>query len=97
MQLLPGFAPLTAIGKRPKLGVEAAFDSAFDSSSPGVKKVAPPPTRQDPEISAARERQRKAELKRKGRRSTILTSARGVKEKLGVTRPQARGATLLGE
>jgi hypothetical protein len=36
------------------------------------------PELEDPEVAEARERERLAALKRKGRRSTILTSAAGV-------------------
>ena len=57
----------------------------------------PPPTREDPEIRKARDTQRTAELRRRGRRATILTSGRGIEDELGtVNRPQARGSTLLG-
>lgn len=62
--------------------------------------VAPPslPQRDDPEIAQARKRQEEADRLRKGRRSAILTSARGVEGQLGsVNRPQARAAQLLGE
>lgn len=54
----------------------------------------PPPAREDPQIAKAKKDQRAIELKRKGRRSAILTSGRGVKEPLGtVNRPAAQ---LLG-
>lgn len=60
----------------------------------------PPPTREDPAIAKARETQRTAELRRRGRRGAILTTGRGVEEPLGtVKRPQAtalRQSELLG-
>jgi hypothetical protein len=69
-----------------------------------VPEIPPPPelpevpTIDDPEIAAARERQRQAELRRKGRRAAILTGGQGVTDPLGVVnRPQARSATLLGQ
>lgn len=60
--------------------------------------LAPLPTRADPEIAAAKKRQKTADKLRKGRRSSILTSSGGVDDLLGtqVSRPEARGATLLG-
>lgn len=94
MQLLPGFN-----------GGGINTIDEFIPGRGGIRKknpdfippVAPSPTRRDPEIVAAREKQRLTEQRRKGRRSTILTSGRGVEDKLGVTRPQARGgAELLG-
>lgn len=58
----------------------------------------PIPDLESPEVIEARKKQRLAELKRKGRRATILTGGLGVKEGLGsVRRPGAREAVLLGE
>ena len=61
--------------------------------------LAPLPTRADPEIAAAKKRQAEADKLRKGRRSSILTSGRGAEDILGsqITRPEARGAKLLGQ
>ena len=89
MQLLPGFG--------------SGSPSAVTDVTAGLLGRKPPaslpplPTRRDPEIAAARKKQRDIELRRKGRRSTILTSGRGVEDQLGVSRPQARGAELLGQ
>lgn len=48
-------------------------------------------------VRTAGAKARRAALLRRGRSSTILTSGRGVQDKLGsVGRPQARAATLLG-
>ena len=65
---------------------------------PSTPASPPPlPTREDPQIRAARETQRQAELRRKGRRKAILTTGRGIEDELGtVNRPQAREARLLG-
>ena len=54
------------------------------------------PTATDPSVLAARERQRKAELERRGRRATILTSASGLENDVAeLSRPTAE-ARLLG-
>jgi len=59
------------------------------------RTVPPPPPVAVPE--AVLKREKLAERKRKGRRSTILTAGRGLDDALGlVNRPQARGAELLG-
>lgn len=48
-------------------------------------------------IEAARARQRERDLRRRGRKATILTGSQGVEQGLGlVNRPQARASTLLG-
>jgi len=63
---------------------------------PPPKPLPPLPKREDPEIEAKRKRQLTAEKLRKGRRSTVLTSGRGVQDELGeVSRPRA--AKLLGQ
>lgn len=61
--------------------------------------IAPLPTQEDPEIAKAKKEQRSSELRRKGRRASILTSGSGVEDDLGAAavRPQARAARLLGE
>ena len=63
-----------------------------------VTPLPPPITRDDDRVRKARADAIRAEKKRKGRKSTILTSSRGVDDdKLGnVTRPEARNAQLLG-
>ncbi len=64
---------------------------------PQQNTVPPLPSREDSEVQAARELQRQTALKRSGRRKSILTSPRGVEDKLGtVNRPQARESQLLG-
>lgn len=73
--------------------------SVFSPSKPQMPAPPPPPPkRDDPEIAAAKDKQRMADLKRKGRAASVLTSGRGVEEELGaVARPEARsGAQLLG-
>lgn len=74
------------------------FGSLFGGLEKPPAPLPPLPTREDPEIEQARKRAQIAEKLRRGRRSTILTSGRGVEDQLGsVSRPEARGgATLLG-
>ena len=57
----------------------------------------PPPTRDDPALSEAREKERLAALRRKGRAASIKTSGMGVADSATITRPSARaGADILG-
>ena len=56
----------------------------------------PPPTRDDPAIAEARKKLRASELRRKGRRATIITGGAGVLGEAPLIQPQARGAQLLG-
>ncbi len=84
MQLLPGFG-----GGNPAT-------SAIGGALSGVRPATPPPSRTDPAIAAARKKQRGIELRRKGRRASILTSGRGLAERTPVNRPQAK-AELLGQ
>jgi len=72
------------------------------SSGPSVPPPPPPPpTREDPAIAEAKEAQRQAELKRKGRKASVITGGQGVEDNLGtaggpqVERPRA--AQLLGQ
>jgi len=84
MQLLPG-------------GNGGLLQGVASGVMPGKPSVPPLPSRQDPEVIAARERQRQIELNRSGRRASTLTGPRGVQDKLGVVnRPQARESQLLG-
>jgi len=89
---------LSVFGKDPPM-LNLTFPGL--SSSPELPPPPPPPpTREDPEVVASKERQRLSELRRKGRRSTVLTGGQGVEEsELGaVSRPEARsGAQLLGQ
>jgi len=50
-------------------------------SAPKIEAEKEPPTYSDPAVLEARERERKLALLRKGRRSTILTSERGIIDK----------------
>ncbi len=69
----------------------------FGSSPPAVTPLPPLPTREDPAIAKAKEDQRSAELRRKGRRAAILTSGEGAEETedqlAGIDRPRAYGST----
>jgi len=57
----------------------------------------PPPEREDPAIAEAARKSREDELKRRGRRASILTSGRGVTEDAPLGRPSAQaGADTLG-
>ena len=55
---------------------------------------APPkqPSRDDPSIEAARKAQRLADLRRKGRKSTIITGGAGLTSDAPLSQPQALGA-----
>ena len=85
MQLLPGF--------------DGGGGGFVRTQLPGATGTspAPPPARTDPAIAAARKKQRDIELRRRGRRSSILTSRRGVTQQAPIARPQARKAELLGQ
>lgn len=71
----------------------------FSGGPPAPAPIAPLPTQEDPEIAKAKKEQRSSELRRKGRRASILTSGAGVDDDLGsaAIRPQARAARLMGE
>ncbi len=60
--------------------------SLFSSPSP-PPPLPPVPTPEDPAIDAARKKRRLAELRRKGRAATILTSGLGDRSEAPVTRP----------
>ncbi len=66
----------------------------------GPKKPDPlpdPVKREDPEIELARKKTRLSEKRRKGRRSSILTSASGAEENLGsIKQAGLGGAQVLG-
>ena len=71
--------------------------NALTPDIPEASSLPPVPTAADPEIEAARQRQREAERLRKGRRASMITGGQGVTEPLGsVGRPEARAANLLG-
>jgi hypothetical protein len=67
-------------------------------SVPAIVQQAPPPvvTREDPEISAAAERQRQAEKRRKGRGATLIAEKEGELGTALLDRPEARAAGVLG-
>jgi hypothetical protein len=65
--------------------------------TPPPKPLPPPVTRKDQAVKDARTNAIKEAKNRRGRKSTILTSGRGVSDdQLGVTRPEAKSATTLG-
>jgi len=64
---------------------------------PTPAPLPPLPTREDPEIDAARKRQATADKLRKGRRSSILTSSSGTTDSFNAERPAATGVTKLGQ
>lgn len=104
MQLIPGGgdamdAALPFVGptKVAKKGVDEAVEQ-ITPKMPEAPAIPPPPSVEDPEIADARKKQTDTELKRRGRKASIMTSARGVEDELGVVnRPQARAAALLGQ
>jgi len=69
--------------------------SIISPDTPKVQPLPPPPERDDPAIEAAREAERLASLRRKGRKASILTGGGGLAGDAGVNQPQA-GAQLLG-
>lgn len=64
--------------------------------TPAVTPAPPLPQRDDPSIAEAARRTKRAAAQRRGRRSTILTSGKGVTETATVDRPEATGKTVLG-
>lgn len=69
----------------------------FSLSAPSLPPAPPSPvTRADPAIAAAKTKQRSADLRRRGRRSTIVTGGQGVLGNTPLVQPRARGAQLLG-
>ena len=70
----------------------------FGGDKPKLEPLPPLPDREDPAIEAARKKQASNDLRRRGRRSTILTSGSGVSDNFGdvSSRPRA-GAKLLGQ
>lgn len=80
-----------------------AIGSVFDAGKkPDAALSEPPPpvpTRDDPKVLEARQREVAAAKLRKGRAAAIKTSSQGVTDQLSsssVSRPAARSATLLG-
>ena len=68
---------------------------SFFAKTPKVDPLPPPPERDDPAIEAAKEAERLAALRRKGRASTLLTGGAGLLGDASVAQPQA-GAAVLG-
>ena len=56
----------------------------------------PPPKLDDPAIAVARKKQRASDLRRKGRRATIITGGEGVLGSAPLAQPQAGSQTLGG-
>ena len=93
--------PVVGPTKAAKKGVDKAV-GAITPEFPEVPALPPPPSAQEPAIAeaieVARKKQTATDLKRRGRKASILTSPRGVEDELGVVnRPQARAAALLGQ
>ena len=69
----------------------------FSRSTPALPPAPPPPPkRDDPAIAEARKKLRASELRRKGRRSMVVTGGEGVLGEAPLIQPQARGAQVLG-
>ncbi len=85
-----------ALMDRPR---EARYKSLFSPKTPAVEPLPPLPTREDPSVKAARDREKLEAGRRKGRRATVLTSGQGVTDEGTLGRPRLTGdrsATLLG-
>ena len=68
----------------------------FISSAPALPPPPPPPVKTtDPAIAASRKKLRESELRRKGRRSTIITGGQGITVDAPLAQPRA-GAQVLG-
>ena len=79
--------PIFGLGKGPA-------DPLGLLSTPKISIPKPPkqPNRDDPSIEAARKAQRAADLRRKGRKSTIITGGAGLTSDAPLSQPQALGA-----
>lgn len=73
---------------------KAVFDPPKPKAAPRPAPAAVPTTveRDDPDVTAAREEARQAELRRRGRAATILTGGAGVPDDAQLGRPAAGGA-----
>jgi hypothetical protein len=94
---LPSIGSLIAPGSGGKKDLDPL--GLFDPPKPipPPAPLPPPVTRKDPAVKDARTNAIKEAKRRRGRKSTILTSGRGVSDdQLGVTRPEAKSATTLG-
>ena len=74
------------------------FSAIFGGKPSGSQFISPPPPpkRDDPAIAESRKKLRASELRRKGRRASIITGGAGVLGEAPLIQPQARGAQLLG-
>ena len=81
-------------------GLTSAFSSLSPSAPAALPPPPPPPSRSDPavqaSISGAKKKQRDEDLRRRGRKSTILTGGAGVVGEAPLSQPRATGAILLG-
>ena len=79
------FDPIASLAKEGKILAPASKRTV-------PPKITPAVTADDPAISAAMKAQREAELKRKGRASTIVTGGAGLTGDAPLSQPQALGA-----
>ncbi len=93
-----GFSSSTFLPKNDPFRVLDPAGLFEDADPIPVTPLPPPVTRSDDRVQKARADALRAEKKRKGRKSTILTSGKGVDDDtLGsIKRPEARNAKLLG-
>ena len=68
----------------------------FASKPPPLPATVPVVTREDPAIAEARKKLKTSELRRKGRRSTIISGGAGVVGDAPLSQPQAGSAQVLG-
>jgi hypothetical protein len=76
--------PLAIIG--------GGLSAASILNPPRIPSAPSPPRADDPAVAASARRQREAELRRKGRSSTIVTGGAGVIEDAPLSQPAALGA-----
>lgn len=95
------FGPLHSFAIKTLGGDPKNFLDPFGlfTSTDGTPDMPAPPApvkRDDPAISAAQKKQREADLRRRGRRASIVTGGQGVLGDAPLLQPQARGAQVLG-
>ena len=77
------------------LGLRDVIKGFISPKTPRLPPAPPaPPTRDDPAIAAAGKKQQAADLRRRGRRSTIITGGQGVLGGTPLSQPRAGAATL---
>jgi len=93
-----GFSSSTFLPKNDPFRVTDPAGLFEDDDPIPVTPLPPPVSRDSQAVKDARANAIRKEKKRKGRKSTILTSGRGVEDdQLGIIqRPEARNAKLLG-